>query len=865
MPEVERTQRRPVIGFLVDSLFEGYQEGIWRGVLAAAESFDANLLCFVTPFVGRGRAGRTLCDLIDRRNIDGLISLSGVLLRGATDQELAAYYRRLSPLPVVPIGLPHCGLPSVQIDNGAGMAELISHLIEIHGRRRIAFIRGPATNLEAGERFAVYRATLKRHGIPLDPALTFQGDFTRHAGVRAIQAFLDERKVAIDAVVAANDYMAMFAMRELQRRGISVPHDVSVAGFDDIDDATSLLPPLTTAGQPLIEIGKEAVKKLLALIRGEAVAHTTVLPTSMVIRRSCGCRCDRRSDAIPEGWRSRAGSVTAVPSAEELATLLERLVPDAGSRLRQPAWARDLATAFLEHLDAPASCRFLDSLEATLTRGASSGFPPSTWYSVLTRFFEAVRPQLAGELAPRLHRIEVDAVMLVGQVAEQVQAMHRVEYKEGIRVLPNTIEITQPEEEDVRQGILCDLPSLGIQSFYLSRYVDESQLYASPFVHYAQSENVQLDPALELFESTRLIPGRFSTERRWAYVVLPLHARGEQMGFALCEAGPLIGAAYDFIMSQIGTALKVVSLMSEIRRHASALETKVQERTNQLGEVKKQLIEAARHAGMAEIAVGVMHNIGNLLNSVSVSGERISDFTQDGKVAALLKASALFRSQQRELAPLLEKAPKLELLFEYYARLAEGIDQNRQGLEREAAELLSKINLIGQSIRMLQDYAKGGSDMVLLEEVDLPAAIDSALALQELLVGRHGISVQKDLEPVLPIVTQRATVVHVLVNVIKNAIESMREMPSDRRVLTIQVRGAPGDGVTVRCSDTGQGIPPERLERMFTYGFTTKSDGNGFGLHACATHMREMGGSISVESGGQGQGATFTLLFAPRS
>jgi DNA-binding LacI/PurR family transcriptional regulator/signal transduction histidine kinase len=863
MSDFERTQRRPVIGFLIDSLFDGFQEGIWRGVLAAAEASDASILCFIAPFPGRGHTGRTPYDLVDRRNVDGLISVSSVL-RTASDDELAAYYRRLDPLPVVTIGLPHCGLPNIQLDSGAGTAALVNHLVEVHGRRRIAFIRGRAGHLEAEERFAAYRATLNRHGIPFDPARVFQGDFARHSGLRAIQAFLDERGVAIDAVVAANDYMAIFSIRELQRRNVSVPDEVSVVGFDDIEDAASLRPPLTTAGQPLLETGKEAVRKLLALIRGEAIEHTTLLPTSMVIRRSCGCRCRRDNDRTPADWRSHEGTPLR-PSVQELAGLLERLLPSKGLRARLPSWARELASALQEHLDAPDTGRCLDSLEATVAQGAASGIAASTWYPVLTTFFDAIRPHFPGELVPRLHRLEVDAITLVGQVAEQVQARRRVEYRETIKVLPNTIEITQPEEEDVRQGILSDLPSVGIQSFCLSRYVDEGQLYAAPFVRYAQTDAIELDPDLELFESIRLVPGRFSTERRWAFIVLPLHARGEQMGFAVCEVGPIIGAAYDFIINQIGTALKVVSLMAETRRHASALETKVQERTHQLGEVQKQLIEAARHAGMAEIAVGVMHNIGNLLNSVSVSAERIGDILRDGKVDALIKANELFRAERVALAPLLEQAPKLELLQEYYAKVVDGLEQGRQGIRGETTELQNKINLIRQSIWMLQDYAKGGSDMVLLEEVDLAAAIDSALALQELLVGRHGISVRKDLEPVLPVVTQRATVLHVLVNVIKNAIESMRDTPPDRRVLTIQVRKAPGDGVAVRCSDSGHGIPPETLKRIFSYGFTTKPDGNGFGLHACATHMREMGGSISVESAGAGQGATFTLVFAPRA
>jgi signal transduction histidine kinase len=348
-------------------------------------------------------------------------------------------------------------------------------------------------------------------------------------------------------------------------------------------------------------------------------------------------------------------------------------------------------------------------------------------------------------------------------------------------------------------------------------------------------------------------------------VILPINAEEVRIGFAVCEASPVGGAAYETLAHQVGRIMRASSLVAEVSRYASEMEARVDERTGQLKEAQQQLLQAAHQAGMAEVAVGVMHNIGNLLNSVSVSAEGIARAAADSKVSALVKANELFRSHQDDLPAFFAGDPKARFLPEYYAKVTDGLDSDRARIQAEAEGLLEKTSLIRETIRTLQEYARGGRDMLLREDVDVVGVIEAALKIQAPNLDRYRVKVRRELEPLPQIVASRAKLVHILVNLIKNAVEAMRAIPEDQRCLTVKSWPDADGGLTIQVADRGEGIAPESLDRIFARGFTTKSDGNGFGLHACADYMTQMGGRISVASEGRGRGAVFTVVLGNSS
>ena len=191
--------------------------------------------------------------------------------------------------PLISIGVEFRGQSCVLIDNEEGMHEAISHLIIHHNFRHIAFIQGPSGHPEAELRFTAYKKTLEENDILFDPNLIAPGDFREISGTKAMHLLIDERNVEFDAVVAANDIMAIGAAFELQNRGYSIPQDVAIIGFDDIPQCETFNPPLTTIRQPLYQLGEQAGELLLMKLEDQNIPPITTCLTKMVIRRSCGC------------------------------------------------------------------------------------------------------------------------------------------------------------------------------------------------------------------------------------------------------------------------------------------------------------------------------------------------------------------------------------------------------------------------------------------------------------------------------------------------------------------------------------------------------------------------------------------------
>lgn len=193
-------------------------------------------------------------------------------------------------LPVVVLGEEPTGTPvdSIQPDNIGGAEMIVTHLIK-HGHTRIAMIKGPTTQAHANDRELGYRKALQDHELPCFENLVIPGSFNEDSGYTVMSHLLKQNPVP-DAVFTANDQMAFGAMSAIHESGLRVPKDIALVGFDDIETARYMTPPLTTVHQDMFGQGQLAVRRLLARINGaEFAIETKILPTELVIRRSCGC------------------------------------------------------------------------------------------------------------------------------------------------------------------------------------------------------------------------------------------------------------------------------------------------------------------------------------------------------------------------------------------------------------------------------------------------------------------------------------------------------------------------------------------------------------------------------------------------
>ncbi len=285
-----------------------------------------------------------------------------------------------------------------------------------------------------------------------------------------------------------------------------------------------------------------------------------------------------------------------------------------------------------------------------------------------------------------------------------------------------------------------------------------------------------------------------------------------------------------------------------------------------LGEVYRTLVDVSRQAGMAEVATGVLHNVGNTLNSVNVSTTLVIDRLRQSRLPGLARLSALLREHSTELGSFLTQDPRGKLLPDYLSALSDRLHQEHGALLEEMQALGANIEHIKSIISMQQKHARAAGAV---EQVHLPVLIDEALRLHAVSYERLGIRIERDYASLAPLLVDRHRLLQILVNLLSNARDALIASESRDKHLRITLRPLPEqERLLLQVTDNGIGIAPENLKRLFSQGYTTKKDGHGFGLHISALAATEMGGQLTGTSPGPGQGATFTLtlpMAAPSS
>lgn len=310
----------------------------------------------------------------------------------------------------------------------------------------------------------------------------------------------------------------------------------------------------------------------------------------------------------------------------------------------------------------------------------------------------------------------------------------------------------------------------------------------------------------------------------------------------------------------------------QITEHNKELEKEVNIRTQELREsnsdlkqaledlkkTRKELVVNAHKAGMADIAAGVVHNIGNVLNSINTSTSLTDEVLKKSKFKGLKKVNELLLKHEDNLADFLQNDPKGQKLLEYLRKLDESVTEELKTLDKYNKRLDKKVKLINDVIAAQQSYANVGLGD---DEEHLVQILEDTLTIFSTSFSRHDITIEKEIEDVPKVSVQKTKLVHIILNILKNAKESMIEAGVENRRICIRLwQDNPADKyVKLRISDNGSGIDEGNLRKVFNHGFTTKEKGHGFGLHSSANYMTEMGGKIEVQNRDDERGATFIL------
>lgn len=283
--------------------------------------------------------------------------------------------------------------------------------------------------------------------------------------------------------------------------------------------------------------------------------------------------------------------------------------------------------------------------------------------------------------------------------------------------------------------------------------------------------------------------------------------------------------------------------------------TSIKETEAELEQTHKRLLDTSRQAGMAEVATSVLHNVGNVLNSVNVSTSLIAEKIQKSKVANVVKVVELMRAHPNDLGDFFTNDPKGKQVPEYLAKLAEHLAQEQQAVLKEIGSLINNVVHIKEIVAMQQGYAKAAGILESLKASDL---VEDAIRMNSGAVDRHNIKIIRDFGEAPVFTTDKHKVLQILINLIRNSKYACDDSEKTDKQITLRLRN--GDGrVKISVIDNGIGIAPENLTRVFSHGFTTRKEGHGFGLHSGAIAAKELGGTLLAHSEGIGRGATFTL------
>ncbi len=316
----------------------------------------------------------------------------------------------------------------------------------------------------------------------------------------------------------------------------------------------------------------------------------------------------------------------------------------------------------------------------------------------------------------------------------------------------------------------------------------------------------------------------------------------------------LLTDAFNQMLTQIqsqDTALQ--NAQRELMRDIS--ERKAAEEALRLSQQK--LLETSRLAGMAEVATGVLHNVGNVLNSVNVSAELVQETLRRSKAQNVMKAAQLLVNRSADIVDYLDNDVSGQKLPDYLAKLGEHLVTENKRLLSEVESLSRNIDHIKHIVAMQQSHAKVGG---VFENLDIEKLVEDSIAMTLESEGRKDFTITRNFTRVPAIRVDRHRVLQILINLIRNAKQAIENTRRTDKNITIHIEPSNDNCVHVIVTDNGSGISQENLTRVFGHGFTTRKDGHGFGLHSGAITAKEMGGSLQVRSEGEGCGAQFILV-----
>jgi len=835
-------KKRLTIGLLDEDAYDEYHVMIAEGVRMSAQKHDINIIRF-----GHFLVSETSTDPFQEGIIHKFVKqfeLDGLLFLGWARAVHNANFRdAIGDIPMASFGSSLSGIPSVVFHGWIYIEEILNHLINEHKMKKIAFI----SPFRPDTRRKAYVRIMKAYGL-YDPQLLVREDeltdlTVDERGRRAVEILLDERRIRPDAIVSLYNAETCEVIKALNDRGLRVPEDIAVTSYEDGEIGRFATPGFTTVYFPWKELGYYGCETLYSLITNSSEPLNDHVIGKVIYRNSCGC--------IPNSvGMMKAGKIEAAQKCfEELDEYdLDNIAQGLAERtaIAVPE-IRVLLDKFKLAVRDGLSQPFLREFEIILRKSLlNNEYAENSTFAVLFR--EALLPfflPYAGK--------DTDVIVRAENLFHQMQVLLQSKltnawFTDDIR--NNNIKLTLNEVGQIlithfnltslMDSIETNLPRVGVNSCYIYLFdgADNRSFFDDYHLEFEYREGKRIRNGKVRKKKRSFEEVLFKEDKSYFLLAHLLYIGNDFIGFVIFDPIEPDLRIYRALGLQISTALNGVKLFEK------------------LDASYRRLMDQAHKRGM-EDSTGILHNIANIMNSVNVTTHSIENLMSVSVVNDLLMANKMLEARFDELDDFIKNDPKGKKLMQYYVSMSESFENFQKKLQIHINRLLDKIGLIEGIINEQQSFIGVRSS---LEEIDLVPIVDDVLKMYQTLIDRFGIKVIRNADDSVVALGQRTKLFHVLTNIIKNGIESMEDTSDGDKVLSVAVYRE-SENVFIRVSDSGPGISAGNLESIFAYGFTTKKNGHGFGLHSCANYMTEMKGRIWAEHGEGGRGAVFVMQF----
>lgn len=913
--------RKKTIGVFIGQIFDRYHYMLWPPIVQTAEKYGMNVLLFVGQALNEpvnfAAQENIIYSLAGVENIDGLLIASGSLGNFITDEEMERFVNRYKNIPLVNIARTVKDYASATIENYKGMYDLICHMIEVHGKKKIAFIRGPENNPEAQDRFRAYRSALTCHDIPYDQNLVVNGTFAGHSGASAVKELMDERRSQFDCLIAANDDMLLWALKVLKERGLRVPQDVAVGGFDNLIESLTSEPPLTTVEQPMGSLAAYATVQLINMIQtGETAVGNYTVPSALVIRNSCGCNIKWKEDETqPQDFLLKSSNDLKVIEniLERKEGIIYKLESNLQSNTDYPLETlkeavSEIVSSLLDDIQRNDHNSYLENTLHKFIGSIQAKKVLDFWYGIINRLQQEVLLNIkqGTELYFYLNlRIKKGYAVL----HEQNHSIYNIEISKLGDTLWDIKRVTQGlsgtfEIDKIEEILQRELPRLKIKACNVSVYehfqTSLKSLAELPsersrlFFAYRGNNKIKLEKFHDFYNTRQLFPDElFWDTELHTWSIFPICFENTHLGFMSFDINLNADAILqDSLREHISSALRGAFLIQELKNTQGRLE-----------EAVKTAETANYHK--SKVLVNMSHELRTPLNAINgitellLAGgyEKAEDLIDkldqwlkyaDNKLTSSVKDEELLKVQEeiRQYKTMIEKDintkpfyfqtvreklkakenPDLEPLIEILESAAGILNEERKETYSAYKHIKdSGIYLLGLIDTVLNlSKVEAGKIEVLKTQVEIKHILNSVLSDSESycrsIKKEHLIQIRSRLAENVPVhcMLDKQKTKEVLLNFISNSIKYTPQGEVNIEILKTD------NMLVFQVTDNGLGIKDADKAKIFTeFGRTEESrkiEGTGLGLVLSKKLVEMQGGQIGFHSEhGKGSNFWFTI------